>query len=102
MANSKFGGIGISGEKTVSAAGTAEALGTVSANPERYKSLTIIAKATNTNNVYLGGSDVASTTNDGLPALASLTLQSEYGFLLSEVYIDVDTSGEGVDFYAAY
>ena len=52
----------IASEKTVTAAGTAEAL----ASAQRVRSVTIIAKTTNTGQVYVGGSDVASTTNDGL------------------------------------
>ena len=49
----------LSSEKTVAAAGTAEALATT----QRVRSVTLIAKTGNTNKVYVGGSDVASTTN---------------------------------------
>ena len=41
-------------EKTVSAAGTAEALATA----QRVKSVTVVAKTANTGQVYVGGSDV--------------------------------------------
>ena len=49
--------------------------------------------------MYVGGSDVASSTNDGLDAGDQLSLESAYGIQLSDLYIDVGTSGEGVDFY---
>jgi hypothetical protein len=95
MANS-IGNSGrmISGAKTVTTAGTAEALGS-----GIFKALTIIPKVANTGQVYVGGSDVASATNDGLDAGDTLVLGDGRGLSLSSVYIDVDTSGEGVDFY---
>ena len=88
------------GEKTVAAAGTAEALDTIDTV---FRSILIIPKTGNTNQVYLGGSDVASTTNDGLDADESVTFSTDIprhrGFRLSDIYADVDTNGEGVDFY---
>ena len=87
----------ISSEKTVTAAGTAEAL----ASTQRVRSLTIVAKDNNTGRIYVGGSDVASTTNRGLQAGDVLTHTSAGGWLdLADVYVDADVSGEGVDFYA--
>jgi len=86
----------ISSEKTVSATGEAEAL----AAAQRVKSLTVIAKTGNTNNVYVGGSDVATTTNDGLAPGDALDIPAINWIDLADVYIDVDTNGEGVDFYA--
>ena len=95
MANS-IGNSGrmISGAKTVTTAGTAEALGS-----GIFKALTIIPKVANTGQVYVGGTDVASGTNDGLDAGDTLVLGDGRGLSLASVYIDVDTSGEGVDFY---
>lgn len=87
----------ISSEKTVSATGTAEAL---AASSQRVKALLVVAKPGNTGNVYLGGSDVATTTNDGLIPGESLSLPALSWLDLADIYIDVDTSGEGVDFYA--
>ena len=87
----------ISSEKTVTAAGTAEAL---TASSQRVKSLSVIAKAGNTGQVYVGGSDVASTTNDGLAPGDTLMIPSLSWLDLKGVYIDVDVSGEGVEFYA--
>ncbi len=87
----------VSGDKTVTAAGTAESLGA----SQRVRSITIVAKDNNTGRVYVGGSDVASTTNRGLQAGDVLTHTSASGWLdLADVYVDVDVSGEGVDYYA--
>ena len=88
----------LTSEKTVTAAGTAEAL---SAATQRVSSLTVVAKTGNTGQVYIGGSDVASTTNDGLAPGDALEISAESWLDLNDVYIDVDTNGEGVDFYAA-
>ena len=87
----------LSSEKTVSTAGTAEAL---SASSQRVKSLSVIAKVGNTGNVYVGGSNVASATNDGLAAGDELIIPAVNWLDINDVYIDVDTNGEGVDFYA--
>jgi hypothetical protein len=86
----------LSSEKTVAAAGTAETLHT----GQRVTQVTIIAKVANTGQVYVGGSDVASTTNDGLDAGDSLEITANGWLDLKDVYIDADTNGEGVDFYA--
>ena len=96
MANSE-GPVILAGEKTVAAAGTAE---TLVAATKRAKAVTIIAKAGNTGQVYVGGSDVASTTNDGLDAGESITIEAVGWLDLVGIYLDVDTSGEGIDFYA--
>ena len=85
-----------SSEKTVATAGTAVAL----SSSQRVKSVNIIAKAGNTGQVYLGGSGVASTTNDGLAPGDALEVVAVNWIDLKDIYIDVDTSGEGVDFYA--
>tara|TARA_Y100000310_G_scaffold183744_1_gene183866 strand:+ start:333 stop:632 length:300 start_codon:yes stop_codon:yes gene_type:complete len=96
MATSTSAPTFISGEKTVTAAGTAEAL----ASTQRVKSCAVVAKLGNTGKVYLGGSDVASTTNDGLDPGDVVNLPAINWLDLAHVYIDVDTTGEGVDFYA--
>ena len=87
----------ISSEKTVTAAGTSEALSSTS---QRVKSLSVIAKADNTGQVYIGGSDVASTTNGGLAPGDSLIIPAVNWLDLNDVYIDVDVSGDGIDFYS--
>ena len=87
----------VSGDKTVAAAGTAEAVGA----SQRVRSITVVAKDNNTGRVYVGGADVASTVNRGLQAGDVLTHTSASGWLdLADVYVDVDVSGEGVDYYA--
>ena len=95
MANSETPVL-ISGEKSVTTAGTAEAM----ASSQRVKSITIIAKASNTGQVYVGGSGVASTTNDGLDAGETLSVEAMGWMDLAGIYLDADTNGEGVDFYA--
>ena len=88
----------ISGDKTVAAAGTAEALASAS---QRVRSVTIVAKDANTGRVYVGGSGVDSTVNSGLLAGDVLTHTTAGGWLdLADVYIDAAVSGEGVDYYA--
>ena len=66
----------------------------------RSKSVVVIAKSGNTNRVYLGGSDVASTTNGGLGAGESITLKAVGWLDLADVFLDAGVNGEGVDFYA--
>lgn len=80
-----------SGQKNVTTAGTQVALGTT----QVYKELTVIAKATNTGNIYVGDSTVDSTTGAILPAGGFLT----FHFVdIADVYIDSDVNGEGVSF----
>jgi hypothetical protein len=83
----------ISGQKTVAAAGTAEALGSQAINgPLMVKALT-----TNTNLVYLGNDgtpDVASGT--GLPLQAGEIVIFEWVGSLATLYIDSAVNGEGV------
>jgi hypothetical protein len=96
MANSE-GPVLLSGEKTVAAAGTAESLVAAS---RRVKSVVVIAKGGNTNRVYLGGADVTPSTNDGLAAGESITVEAVGWLDLADIYVDVGVNGEGVDFYA--
>ena len=95
MANSE-GPVLLSGQKLVTTAGTAEAL---VAGTKRVKRLQVIALSTNTKPVYVGGSDVSSTTNGGLAASGSISLEAEGWMDLADIYVDADTAGEGVDFY---
>ena len=100
MANSIASkGVFLSGSKTVDANGTAEALGS-----GVYGSVTIIAKTGNTGKVFVGGSDVANSTNEGLAAGAAIEISRSKGHVidLSDIYIDVGTNDDGVDFYATY
>ena len=86
----------LAGEKTVAAAGTAEALSAA----KRVKALTIVAKAGNAGQVYIGGSDVSSSTNDGLDAGEVVSFEAEGWMDLADIYVDSGVNGEGVDFYA--
>ena len=99
MANSIAGSL-ISGKKVVASAGTAEAL--AADNGKRYKTFTIVAETDNSGRIFVGGSDVDSSTNSGLAAGAVLSLVSSHGWLLSEIYIDAAQNGDGVDFYGVY
>ena len=96
MANSETSRT-ISGEKTVTSAGTAEP---IFAAKTLGKGVVLVAKSANTGQVYVGGSDVASTTNDGLDAGESLPISSSKRWDLAELFIDVDVDGDGVDIYA--
>jgi hypothetical protein len=100
MANSVASyGVFLSGSQTVPSNGTAVALGT-----GIYGSLTIKAKVGNTGNVFLGGPDVSSSTNEGLAAGAVINIDPSRGHAvaLADIYIDVGTNDDGVDFYATY
>ena len=99
MANSIAGSL-ITGKQEVASAGTAEAL--AADNGRRYKTITIAAYTDNTGRIFVGGSDVASSTNSGLAAGAVLSLVSSHGWLLSEIYINAGTNDDGVDFYGVY
>ncbi len=86
----------MSGEKTVTTAGTAVALH----SSRRVKALTVIAKSSNTGRVYVGGADVSSATNEGLGPGETISFEAVTWLDLADIYIDADNNGEGVDFYA--
>lgn len=79
----------LSGQKTVAAAGTAEALG----GDQEYKKITVIADADNTGDIYIGASVVDSVTGGKLPAGGWVDLEFVN---TNEIYIDAEVSGEGV------
>ena len=79
-------------EKNVTTGTTAEALGTTTA----VKKVRVIAKPGNTNNVYVGPSNVSD-------AIYEFKLAAGQGCNLlatdiADIFLDVDTSGEGVYF----
>ena len=85
-----------SGSKDVATAATAEAL----ASQTKVQMVTIRAKKTNTGNLYVGSPDVSSSK----PALAAgeiVTFAASQGVMidLSTIWLDVDTNGEGADFW---
>ncbi len=80
--------------------GTATALASSTLGGDRrYRAITIRAKAGNTGQVFVGGSDVTTATNDGLDAGEILNMASPGGIDISDIYIDVDTTSDGVDWY---
>ncbi len=87
------------GSKTVAAAGTRERLVAVTANIS-VKAVTVVAKESNTGVVYLGNDGVASNNTPGLNPGDSLKISADEPFNLSDVYLDVSVSGEGVDYCA--
>lgn len=85
-----FGSVG-DGAKTVASAGTAEQL----AADQACKLLIMTAEDDNTGKIYYGGSGVSSTSGDYLFPAQKLTLHINN---LNLVYIDADTSTDGVKF----
>lgn len=84
------------GSKTVTTAGTAEAL---SSSSVKVVWVTIQAKLDNTGYIYVGASTVSSTRGIVLQAGDSFTFQTverRYTYDLSKIYIDASVSGEGV------
>ena len=79
------------GQKTVTTAGTAEVLGATTT----IQGVIIKALSTNTNSVYVGDSSVDSTNGYVLRRGASVAFDIDN---LDDVYVDVDTNGEGVSF----
>ena len=82
----------LSGQKTVAAAGTAVALGTVQVNaPVMVKALT-----TNTDLVYVGNVDGAVSSSTGYPLAAGDELILSSVGDLASVMVDAAVNGEGV------
>jgi len=85
------------GAKTVSAAGTAEA---ISSTVSGVTSLIIRAKTANTGVIYVGDSTVSSSDNAGIEAGVSIDFPLHLSPVsLTNVYIDASVTGEGVDFW---
>jgi hypothetical protein len=103
MATSVFNqGACLSGDTVVTSAGTAVALET--AKIIGYHSVGIVAKLANTGKIFLGGSDVSSSTMEGLAAGSAWSIKDEskaHGINLSDIYIDASVNGDGVDFVAS-
>jgi hypothetical protein len=86
----------LSGQKTVTAAGTAEALG----DQQIGAPLMVKALTTNTGLVYVGesGGDVSSST--GMPLDAGEVVIFEFVGQLGALWVDAATNGEGVAWLA--
>lgn len=85
----------IFGTKDVTSAGTAVVL---DATDYYVQAVLIQAHDNNVGRIFYGGSDVASTTQRGLAAGASVSITGNKRFKLSTFYIDAGTSDDGVDF----
>ena len=81
------------GDKTVTTAGTAEALGTTLTT----KSIYIRAKLANTNPVFVGDSAVDKTSSQQIVLYAGEDLTIDIADRAT-VYVDVTTNSEGVDY----
>lgn len=80
------------GSATVSSAGTRVQLSTTSTN---ISAVLIIAKTANAGTVWVGGSTVAAGRGRPLLSLQAELIQINN---LNKVYIDADTSGDGVTY----
>ena len=83
-----------SGQKTVTAAGTAEKL----AANGIARFVKIKALAGNLGDVFVGASDVAAANGYVLDAGESLVITHPTQIKLADIWLDVGTSGEGVSF----
>ena len=81
------------GQNAVSSAGTAEVLGT----SFDIRSVTIRANSGNTGNIYIGGVNVDSSNGYILDSGESIVADVDN---IDDVYIDSDTSSEGVSYVA--
>ena len=87
----------ISGQKTVTTAGTAEALGTLQVN----SALMVKALDTNTGAVYLGNDGTGDVASDsGLVLAAGDAVIFEYVGNLGSLMLDSAADGEGVAWLA--
>lgn len=93
----------IDGRKVVAAAGTREAL---VASSTAVRSVTITAETDNTGVVVVGGSTVvaAQATRRGVPLNAGedmvMSAREDAVLYLTDVYLDVTVSGDGVTYAA--
>ena len=81
----------VSGAKTVAVAGTAEALGGSAA----CQKIIMTAEDDNTGKIYYGGASVSSSIGDYLFPAQKITIEIDD---ISKVFIDADTSTDGVKF----
>ena len=84
------------GTKDVATAGTQVQLDATTSR--LLRSLLIIAHSDNAGRIFYGGSDVDASTQKGLQAGESMTLQGVEPFEIGDIWIDAATNGDGVDF----
>lgn len=89
----------VTGSKTVGAPGTRERLVAATANAQA-EAVVIVAKPGNTGLVYVGNDGVTSGNTPPLYPGDQLRIEAEEPFNLSDVWLDVSVSGEGVDYIA--
>ena len=67
----------------------------------KARSILIIARAANTGTIFIGGSDVSSSTSKGFTAGQSISWDSSNQpyITISDYYLDVSGDGEGIDYY---
>jgi len=82
----------VSGQKPVTAAGTAEALGTAT---QLVSGVTVKALTDNSGYVYVGNSDVSATAGIELKAGESVFVECNN---LATIYVDSAVNGEGVGY----
>jgi len=90
----------IFGTKDVASAGTAVQ---VDGTGHRIKSILLIAHSDNVGRIFYGGADVSSSTQKGLAATESITVDAgdrDSSFKITEIFIDAATDNDGVDFIA--
>ena len=83
-------------------AGTALDLGGTSAlrGDIQIGAILVIARSSNTNRVYFGGSDVTTASNDGIASGGQLSFEYSLPQKLDSMFITVETTGDGVEIYA--
>lgn len=88
----------IDGRKTVTTAGTAEALST---DATHTRSITICAETDNTGVIVVGASTVVAAlgTRRGIPLNAGDSITVNVNSL-KDVFLDTTVNGDGVTFYA--
>lgn len=88
------------GTQAIASAGTAEQL--IGSTRRKVKSITLMAYSGNTGQIFYGGSDVDSSTQNGLDAGETVTINApdNAAFDASEIWIDSGTSSDGADFVA--
>jgi len=80
---------------TVASAGTAEPL---IATTQPVKSITIVPWSGNTGKIFIGGSDISSSIDDGWTATDSIRIAPGRGFIdPTEYFLDSSVSAEGAN-----
>jgi len=98
MAASTIAGELTVSQVTVTTAGTAVVFPTPTLE---VRSLTVVPWSTNTGRIYLGASDVASTTHLGMTATDTFTFSpgQNKNINVTNWYADSSVNGEGFDLY---